>query len=667
MPRLNNAFRPAVEGMESRLVPSVNFAPQQTFTVGSDVVAVAVADFNGDGRPDLVTANQGGFTVSVLLDTAGAGSVTATFAPQQTFAVGSNPLAVAVGDFNGDGRPDLAVSNLVGNTVSVLLNTTPAGSGTVTFAVQQTFAVGKNPRGIAVADFNGDGRPDLAVANSDDSGFGTTVSVLLNTTAAGSGTASFAAQQTFTVGYAPFAVVAADFNGDGRPDLAVVNERLNTLSVLLNTTSTGSASASFAAQQTFSIGTDPRSLAVGDFNVDGRPDLVAANFNGNSVSVLLNTTAAGSGTASFNAQQTFAVGIGPGGVAAGDFDVDGRPDLVVADHLSSDVEVLVNTTPVGATTASFATQQSFAVGRGSFAVTSGDFNGDGRPDLVTANAGIATVGNTVSVLLDTTALFTVAVPVVVGQFGSQGVWQYNRFLGTWVQLTGANATQLATDPRGDVAGEFPGFGVWWFGPTTGWRQINGVDATLLAMDPNGDIAAEFPGYGVGEYLPGSGWRSLTGANASLLAMDALGDVAGEFPGFGVWLFRPASGWTQINGTDAALLAVDAVGDVVAEFRGVGVGEYLPSAGWRLLNGVDAGALAVAASGAVVAADFPGHGVGAYPPAGWRLLTGADASLLGADALGSVYGEFPGHGVWEYDLYRGWHQLTAAAAILLAVA
>jgi hypothetical protein len=417
----------------------------------------------------------------------------------------------------------------------------------------------------------------------------------------------------------------------------------------------------------FSIGTDPRSLAVGDFNGDGRPDLAAANFIGNSVSVLLNTTAAGSGTPSFAFQQTFAVGIGPEGVTAGDFDGDSRPDLVVADHLSSDVEVLVNTTPVGATTASFATEQSFAAGQGCLAVATGDFNGDGRSDLATANAGIVSVGNTVSVLLDTTSPFSATEPVVVGQFGSEGVWQFNRFLGTWVQLTAANASHLAADSHGDVAGEFPGHGVWLYRPTTGWRQINGVDATLLAMDPLGDIAAEFPGYGVGEYLPASGWRSLTGANASLLAMDASGDVAGEFPGFGVWLFRPASGWTQINGTDATLLGIDALGDVVAEFRGVGVGEYLPSAGWRLLNGVDAGALAVGASGAVVAADFPGHGVGAYPPAGWRLLTGADASLLGADALGSVYGEFSGFGVWEYDVYRGWHKLTAADATLLAIA
>jgi len=90
---------------------------------------------------------------------------------------------------------------------------------------------------------------------------------------------------------------------------------------------------------------------------------------------------------------------------------------------------------------------------------------------------------------------------VVGQFGSQGVWQYNRTAGTWAQLTAANASLLADDPRGDVAAEFPGAGVWLYRPAAGWKQLNGSDATLLALESAGAVVAEFPGYGVGEYLP----------------------------------------------------------------------------------------------------------------------------------------------------------------------
>src|SRR5205085_2468432 len=116
------------------------------------------------------------------------------------FAAGSQPISVAWGDFNGDGRPDLAVAN--GASVSVLLNTTPAGSSTPTFAAQQTFAAGSGPISVAWGDFNGDGRPDLAVVSE----FDVMASVFLNTTAAGAGTATFAARQTFAIGTTPWYV-----------------------------------------------------------------------------------------------------------------------------------------------------------------------------------------------------------------------------------------------------------------------------------------------------------------------------------------------------------------------------------------------------------------------------------------------------------------------------
>jgi hypothetical protein len=661
MIRRLQVVRPAVEELELRRVPAVTFAAQQTFATGANPTGVTAADFNADSRPDLVVANQSGNTVSVFVDVTASGATSAAFAAPQTFAVGNDPRDVAEADFNGDGRPDLVVVNRADNTVSVLLNTTAPGSAAVSFATPQTFAVGTQPYAVEVGDFNGDGRPDLAVAN-----FGSgTVSVLLNTTAPGSAAVSFAAQQTFAAGNAPYDVVVADFNGDGRADIAVVNGLNNTVSVLLDTTTAGATAASFTAPQTFAVDSSPVFVTAADLNGDGRPDLAVANGGSNTVSVLLNTTAPGSGSVSFASHQTFATGNGPTGITSADLDGDGRADLAVADYYGNTLSVLVNTTAAGSKTASFAAGQSFAVGSFPYDVVAADFNGDGRPDLAIVNSQSSNP-STVSVLGNTTAAFAGTVSVV-GQFGGAGVWEFNRFLNTWVQLTAANASRLAADPRGDVAGDFPGYGVWLYRPTTGWRQINGVDATLLAMDPLGDLTAEFPGYGVGEFLPASGWRSLTGANASLLAMDAQGDVAAEFPGYGVWMFHPAAGWKQIDGTDAALLAISPQGDVVADFQGYSVAEYLPASGWRLLNGTQASALAIVAQGNV-AADFQGYGVGEYLPAsGWRLLTAADASLLVADGLGSVDGEFVGYGVWQYDPYRGWHQLTAADATLIAVA
>ncbi len=157
---------------------------------------MTAADLNGDGRPDVITANTNDDTVSVLLNTTTPGATTPSFATQQTFAAGSFPISVTSADVNGDGKLDLIVANNSGNTVSVLLNTTAPGATTPSFATQQTFATQGSPRSVTAADVNGDGMPDLIVANFSSR----TVSVLLNTTAPGAATPSFATQQAFQTG-----------------------------------------------------------------------------------------------------------------------------------------------------------------------------------------------------------------------------------------------------------------------------------------------------------------------------------------------------------------------------------------------------------------------------------------------------------------------------------
>ncbi len=375
-----------------------SFAAQQTFATGAGPESVRSADLNGDGKPDLIVVNESDDTVSVLLNTTAPGASTPTFGAQHTFATGAIPVSVTVTDVNGDGLPDLIVANNTDGTVSVLLNTTTPGATTPTFATQHAFTTGSHPVLVTTADVNGDGKPDLIVANQNDN----TVSVLLNTTVPPAATPSFGTQHTFATGTSPSWVTAADINGDGKPDLIVANLNSNTVSVLLNTTAPGAATPGFVAQQTFAVGNFPLSVTAADVNGDGKPDLIAANGSDNTVSVLLNTTVPGATTASFASQQAFAVGPFPISVTAADVNGDGKPDLIVAnpslDQSGNTVSVLLNTTAPGATIPSFATQQTFFTGAAPVDVTAADLNGDGKPDLIVANSN----GTTVSVLLNTT-------------------------------------------------------------------------------------------------------------------------------------------------------------------------------------------------------------------------------------------------------------------------
>ena len=291
------------------------FGTPTNFSVGTSPVSVTVGDFNGDGKSDLAVANYNSNNVSVLL-----GTGTGSFGAATNFTVGNGPASVTVGDFNGDGKSDLATANLNSNNVSVLL-----GTGTGSFGTATNFSVGINPRSVTVGDFNGDGKSDLAVANR----YGNNVSVLW-----GTGTGSFGTATNFTVGSYPWSVTVGDFNGDGKSDLAVANIVSSNVSVLL-----GTGTGSFGAATNFTVGSSPYSVAVGDFNGDGKSDLATANFNSN-VSVLL-----GTGTGSFGAATNFTVGNGPISVRVGDFNGDGKSDLATTNGSGYNVSVILNTTP----------------------------------------------------------------------------------------------------------------------------------------------------------------------------------------------------------------------------------------------------------------------------------------------------------------------------------
>jgi hypothetical protein len=271
---------------------------------------MAVGDFNGDGKPDIAVANENSNTVSVLL-----GNSDGTFQSAHSLVVGTDPESLAVGDFNGDGKPDIAVANASSNTVSVLL-----GNGDGTFQSAQSLNVGNRPVGLTAADFNGDRKPDLVLTNALDN----TVSVLL-----GNGDGTFRITQYPTGGIYPSSVVVGDFNGDGKADLA------DNGGVLLGN---GNGTFQSASGTYFGFG-DAESLAIADFNGDGKPDVAAADAGDNYVDLMM-----GDGAGGFQSSQRFAFDPGtfPFRVTVGDFNGDGKPDLAVANPFSDTISVALN-------------------------------------------------------------------------------------------------------------------------------------------------------------------------------------------------------------------------------------------------------------------------------------------------------------------------------------
>ncbi len=348
---------------------------------------MAVGDFNGDGKMDLAIANQGSNDVTVLLGN-GRGGFTA--APGSPLNAGDAPVSVAVGDFNGDRKTDLAVVNQGSDNVTVLL-----GDGKGGFTVGDAVPTGsREPTQIAVADFNADGKADLTISHFT----GRDVSVLLGNGKGGftpaPGGPLVAPDWWFT------SLAVGDLDGDGKPDIVatVVADfvqdmmqrrapRRDGVAVLL-----GDGKGGFASDpnKSFTVQKLPRSVAVGDFNGDGKLDLVTANENSDNATVLL-----GDGTGRFTAApgNPFKAGKGPVSVAVGDFDGDGKLDLAIANRGDNSVTVLLGDGKGGFAEAP---GSPFPVGTEPWSVVVGDFNGDGKPDLAIANQG----SNNVTVLLN---------------------------------------------------------------------------------------------------------------------------------------------------------------------------------------------------------------------------------------------------------------------------
>ena len=349
-------------------------------SVGTAPSSLALADFNRDGRLDLAVANSGSNDVTILLGDGAGGFRPAAGSP---FAAGNSPNDIAVGDVNGDGNLDLAFANHDTNYVTVLDGD---GKGSFRPAPGSPFTVQSkpHPHGIVIADFNGDGKPDLATDDWQNN----RITVVFN-----DGRGGFLSPGvSFPVGKMPYYKLrAADLNKDGRADLVTTNFEGGNVTILL---ADGKGTFKEPNGSPFESNKQPFGVAIGDLNGDGIPDLALAHYSGHitdtsgdRMSILL-----GAGDGTFHlAWSQLVPGKAPTSVAIGDINGDGIADVVFGNYGNASVTVVLGSRREFL----IAPGSPLSVGRKPSGIAVGDLNGDGKADIVTANEE----DNDISVLL----------------------------------------------------------------------------------------------------------------------------------------------------------------------------------------------------------------------------------------------------------------------------
>jgi hypothetical protein len=358
---------------------SGGFSPGASRPAGNGTSAVAVGDFNGDGAPDVVAVSENDGGVHAFL-----GDGQGALGPGTLVASGLlTPRGVAAADLTGDGLADLAVTAATGNTVAVFRS-----NGDGTFTPLATPGVGPNPLGIAAVDLDADGDLDLVTADSGAA----QVSVLRN---AGSGAFSPAVSTPVDVG--PTAIVAFDVTGSPLPDVVVATTASASVNLLEN------AGGTLTTRTVHPVRTNPQALAPFDVDEDGRLDLAVACRGADSVVVLVARPPA------FLAAARVGVGSGPRDATAVDVDGDGDLDLAVANESSDTVSILGNDGSGG-----FSLLSHRPVGRGPVAIAAGDFDRNGRPDLAVSTPGAAPAGFSLLLASGAPGSFGASVAVPVG-------------------------------------------------------------------------------------------------------------------------------------------------------------------------------------------------------------------------------------------------------------
>jgi len=304
------------------------FSEKHEVEIGPAATSIAVADLNADGRSEIVVTNTNNAVVGVVQNAGVGGNL--GFLPLRQFATGAGPYRVAIGDLDGDGRPDVAVSNYKANAVSVLRNISDP-HGIVAFAPRVDLPVVNGPRAIVIADMDRDGKPDLVVGHRNEQSF----CVIRNVSSSEDGLA-FSAREVVPLPYDAERLAVSDLDGDGWLDLVVVDYYGRAFTTLIS-----KQDGTFVPGPQMRTTREPFFCAVADVNRDDAPDIMIVNLFSNSVSVYLNDRDT-DGTLGFGARTDYATGLYPYGLAIGDLNADGLLDFAVANSAAGSVSILLN-------------------------------------------------------------------------------------------------------------------------------------------------------------------------------------------------------------------------------------------------------------------------------------------------------------------------------------
>lgn len=349
-----------------------------TIAAGSSPFTVITADLYGDGKTGLVVTNNASNTVSTFV-----GDGVGNFTADETLATDAGPVGVAVGDFNEDGQGDIVTANAAGRSISVILSkpSVVVGNGPVpsSFADAANYGFSNSVNAVAVGDFNQDGHQDIAIAVDGQ----TIVGINLNAyviifTGNGDGTFTVGGRIEITLAVTKIKSLAvADFNKDGKQDIVIANYNNKNLTVCLAT------GANSFSKTLVDVAAGPISVKIGDFNKDGNLDVVSSNFGANTVSVSL-----GNGNGGFSASTAYqSGGTNPSSVEVADINGDGNSDLVVTHSTDGTVYLLT-----GKGDGTFNTPALLTTLSNTRSTAIGDFNGDHKLDMAitsTSTSGVS--------------------------------------------------------------------------------------------------------------------------------------------------------------------------------------------------------------------------------------------------------------------------------------